>query len=164
MTLKLTKQKCNKILKNLDLTLKHANNMTIREFSKIVGMLEAAILGVKYGRLHLFHSVKCKNQDLTMSQGSYDCYFNLSSESIVEINWWKAKIPKSYKTIHKELLKKTIYSDVCPNGWEQLMKTCHQEVTGRLKIVNCILICCNYLLLIMHYKFTAKICLILQSI
>ena len=67
MTLKLTKQKCNKILKNLDLTLKHANNMTIREFSKIVGMLEAAILGVKYGRLHLFHSVKCKSQDLTMS-------------------------------------------------------------------------------------------------
>ena len=67
MTLKLTKQKCNKILKNLDLTLKHANNMTIREFSKILGMLEAAILGVKYGRLHLFHSVKCKNQDLTMS-------------------------------------------------------------------------------------------------
>ena len=47
-----------------------------------------------------------------------DCYFKLSSESIVEINWWKAKIPKSYKTIHKELLKKTIYSDACPNGWE----------------------------------------------
>ena len=104
MTLKLTKQKCNKILKNLDLTLKHANNMTIREFSKIVGMLEAAILGVKYGRLHLFHSVKCKNQDLTMSQGSYDCYFKLSSESIVEINWWKAGTPKKD------------YSDACPNG------------------------------------------------
>ena len=34
MTLKLTKQKCNKILENLDLTLKHANNITIREFSK----------------------------------------------------------------------------------------------------------------------------------
>ena len=34
MTLKLTKQKCNKILENLDLILKHANNITIREFSK----------------------------------------------------------------------------------------------------------------------------------
>ena len=61
MTLKLTKQKCNKILKNLDLTLKHANNITIREFSKILVMLEAAIPGVKYGCLHLFHSMKCKN-------------------------------------------------------------------------------------------------------
>ena len=87
MTLKLTKQKCNKILKNLDLTLKHANNITIREFSKILGMLEAAILGVKYGRLHLFYSIKCKNQALTLSKGSYDCYFKLSSGSIVEINW-----------------------------------------------------------------------------
>ena len=117
MTLKLTKQKCNKILKNLDLTLKHANNITIREFSKILGMLEAAIPGVTYGRLHLFHSVKCKNQALTLSKGSYDCYFKLSSESIVEINWWKANIPKSYNTIHKELPKKIIYSDACPNGW-----------------------------------------------
>ena len=87
MTLKLTKQKCNKILKHLDLTLKHANNITIREFSKILGMLEAAIHGVKYGRLHLFYSIKCKNQALTLSKGSYDCYFKLSSGSIVEINW-----------------------------------------------------------------------------
>ena len=117
MTLKLTKQKCNKILKNLDLTLKHANNITIREFSKILGMLEAAILGVKYGRLHLFYSIKCKNQALTLPKGSYDCYFKLSSESIVEINWWKSNILKSYNTIHKELPKKIIYSDACPNGW-----------------------------------------------
>ena len=117
MTLKLTKQKCNKILKNLDFTLKHANNITIREFSKILGMLEAAIHGVKYGRLYIFYSTKCKNQALTLSKGSYDCYFKLSSESIVEINWWKANIPKSYNTIHKDLPKKIIYSDACPNGW-----------------------------------------------
>ena len=36
------------------------------------------------------------------------------------------------------------------------MKTCHQEVTGLLNKANCILMCWNYLLLIMHYKFTAK--------
>ena len=53
-------------------------------------MLEAAISGVIYGRPHVFHSVKCKNQALTLSKGSYDCYFKLSSESIVEINWLKA--------------------------------------------------------------------------
>ena len=156
MTLKLTKQKCNKILKNLDLTLKHANNITIREFSKILVMLEAAIPGVKYGCLHLFHSMKCKNQALTLSKGSY--------ESIIEINWWKTNIPKSYNRIHNELPKKIIYSDACPNGWGQLMKTCHQGITGLLKTANCILMCWNYLLLIMHYKFTAKTCLILQSI
>ena len=60
MTLTLTKQKLNKILKNLDFTLKYKNNITIREFSKILHMLEAAIPGVKYGRLHLFYSAKCK--------------------------------------------------------------------------------------------------------
>ena len=73
MTLKLSKQKCNKILENLDLTLKHKNNITIREFSKILGMLEAAIPGVKYNHLHLFYSTKFKNQALTLSKGSYDC-------------------------------------------------------------------------------------------
>ena len=89
MTLNLTKRKCNKILENLDLTLKHAKNITIREFSKIVGMLEAAIPGVKYGCLGIFYSIKCKNQASTLSKGSYDCYFKLSSKSTVEINWWK---------------------------------------------------------------------------
>ena len=106
MTLKLTKQKCNKILENLDLTLEHTNNIIIREFSKILGMLEAAIPGVKYGRLYLFYSTKYKNQALTLSKGSYDCYFELSFESIVEINCWKANIAKSYNTIHNELSKK----------------------------------------------------------
>ena len=38
MTLKSTNQKCNKILENLDLILKHANNITFRKFPKILGM------------------------------------------------------------------------------------------------------------------------------
>ena len=102
MTLKLSKQKCNKILENLDLTLKHKNNITIREFSKILGMLEAAIPGVKYSHLHLFYSTKFKNQALTLSKGSYDCSFKLSSESIIKINWWKGNIAKTYNTILNE--------------------------------------------------------------
>ena len=51
MILRLAKQKCNKIL---DLILQHANNITIGEFSKILGMLEAAMPGAKYGNLYLF--------------------------------------------------------------------------------------------------------------
>ena len=106
MTLKFTKQKRNKILENLDLTLKHTNNVTIKEFSKILIMQEAALPSFKYVRLHLFYSRKCKNQALTLSKGSYDFYFKLSSESIVEINWWKANNAKSYNTVHNELPKK----------------------------------------------------------
>ena len=131
----------NKILENLDLTLKHTNNITIRQFSKILGMLEAAIPGVKYGRLHLFYLTKCKNQALTLSKSSYNCYFKPSPESIVEINWWKAIIAKSYNTIHNELPKEIIYSDARPNGWGQPIKKCHQEVTGLLKKANCMLMC-----------------------
>ena len=73
--------------------------------------------GVKYGRLHIFYSTKCKNQALTLSKGSHDCYFKLSSKIIVEISWWKAHIAKSYDTIHNELPNKIIYSDACPNSW-----------------------------------------------
>ena len=51
MILRLAKQKGNKIL---DLTLQHVNNITIREFSKILRMLEAAMPGVKYGNLYFF--------------------------------------------------------------------------------------------------------------
>ena len=80
-------------------------------------MIQASIPGVKYGRHHPFYSIKCKNQVLTLSKGSYNCYFKLSSEGIVEINWWKGNIAKSCYTIHNELPKKIIYSDACPNDW-----------------------------------------------
>ena len=53
-----------------------------------------------------------------MSKGSYDCYFKLSFESIVEINWRKGNIAESYNTIQNELPKKIIYSDACLNGWD----------------------------------------------
>ena len=43
MTLKFTKQKYNKILGILDLTLQHVNNITTREFPKVSDMLKAAI-------------------------------------------------------------------------------------------------------------------------
>ena len=90
-------------------------------------MLEAAIHSVKYDRLTLFYSMKCLTQALTLSKGSYDCYFKLSSESIVEINWWKANIAKSYNTIHNELPKKIIYSDACPIGWG----VAHENMSSR---------------------------------
>ena len=132
MTLKLTKENCNNILENLDLTVKHENNITIREFSKILGTLEAAIPGVKYGHLHLFYSIKCKNLALTLSKGSYDCHFKLFPESTVEINWWKANIAKSYNTIHNDPPKNIIYSNACPNGWgvahENMWSGCHWSV------------------------------------
>ena len=50
----------------------------------------------------------------------------------------------------------------CPNGWGIV----HHNISSDNWSVekNCILICWNYLLLIMYYKFTKKICLILQSI
>ena len=44
MTLKLTKQKCNKFLENLDVTLKHANSITIREFSNVLGYYKQSYL------------------------------------------------------------------------------------------------------------------------
>ena len=50
-------------------------------------MLEAAIPCVRYGRLHLFYSTKCKNQALNLSKGQI------------------------------ELPKTIISSDTCSSGW-----------------------------------------------
>ena len=44
MTLKPTKQKCNKFLENLEVTLKHANSITIREFSNLLGCYKQSYL------------------------------------------------------------------------------------------------------------------------
>ena len=104
-------------------------------------MLEAAISGVKYGHLHLFYSIKCKRQVLTLSKCSYDCYFKLSSESIVQINWWKTNTAKSYYTMHNELSKKIIFSDAWTNGWGVAHENMSSGVTGLLKKANCILMC-----------------------
>ena len=42
-------------------------------------MLEAALPGIKYSRLHLFHSIKSKNAALKLSKGSYDTYITYVS-------------------------------------------------------------------------------------
>ena len=55
-----------------------------------------------------------------MSKGSYDCYLKLFSESIDQINWWKANIAKIYNTLHNGLPKKIFYSDAWPNGWGEV--------------------------------------------
>ena len=87
-----------------------------------------------------FYSTKCKDQALALSKSSYDCYFKLSPESIVEINWWKANGAKSYNTIHNELPKNIIYSDACPNGWgvahENMSSGGHLSVEERKLHIN----------------------------
>lgn len=97
VTLKLTNQKCDKILQNYKMFSIHANNITIREFCKLLGMLEAAIPGAN-----------------------------------MVIPWWPMVMP-------------------------------HQEFTVLLQKVNCVLMCFNYFLIIMQYKFTAEIFLTFHS-
>ena len=117
MTVKLTESKCQKISDILNYSIKNKNRITIREFSKLLGMLEAALPGIRYGRLLLFHSIKPKNAALNWSKGSYDTYFKLSHQAVQELNWWKQNITISYNTTSNKLPTFTIFSDACPNGW-----------------------------------------------
>ena len=127
MTVTLTKQKCNKIMETINYSIKNGDKITIREFSKLLGMLEAALPGVKYGRLNLFHSIKSKNAALKTSKGSYDSYFKISPQAIRELNWWKSNLSNSCNTIYNELPKFIVSSDACPNGWGI---ACGKESTG----------------------------------
>ena len=80
-----------------------------------------------------------------------DCYSKLSSEIIVEINWRKANIAKTYNRNNK-LPKKYSFQNL--HKW---FNFAHDN--WPVEESTCILMCWNFLLLIMDYEFTAKICL-----
>ena len=116
MTVRLTALKRQKVL-SIITEIISIKSLSIRDLGKLLGTLEAALPGVQFGRLHMWHLQQDKNEALRISQGNYNGPCKLSGNSYKELKWWVENLPNCFSPIRKLLPKNLVYFDACPNGW-----------------------------------------------
>ena len=98
-----------------------SNNVNIRGIVKALGMFQAALPIVRFGRFHLFFLEKLRNFSLKQCLGDYNDYCKLDKESVKELIWWSNNLSSS-KKICIAHLRDVVFSDTCPDGWGAVYK------------------------------------------
>ena len=98
-----------------------SNNVNIRGIVKALGMFQAALPIVRFGRFHLFFLEKLRNFSLKQCLGDYNGYCKLDKESVKELIWWSNNLSSS-KKICIAHLRDVVFSDTCPDGWGAVYK------------------------------------------
>ena len=115
MTVTLTDEKQTKIVEYIKV-LENKKDLKIRDLAKLLGMCEAALPVVQFGKLDMWNLLKVKSNVLTMSKGDYESKCRLNDASRIGLKWWIKNV--SYKNgINTPPPSVTIYSDACPTGW-----------------------------------------------
>ena len=107
------KEECYNLLK--------ANKVTIRQFSKLIGLLVSSFLAVRYAQLHTRYLEIYKTQHLNKVK-SYDHTIYLSKKIHSELTWWHDNIHDYNGTSISEILgldswQFEIYTDASNVGW-----------------------------------------------
>ena len=129
MTVRLTPQKCDEIVKLCEEIL-HASRITIRKFSKLVGKLVAASPGVQYAVLYTRPLEKIKETELKTHQGKFNAYMNIPVTCQFWLNWWISNIHTSFKPINIKPPDVVIYTDASLKQWGAYDKTHNQKTNG----------------------------------
>ena len=85
--------------------------------STVIGMIIAALPGVKHGALHYRTLESEKTAALRHNGDDYNGCMTLSPLATVEIQWWHTNVSTSHHFIHTPPLDTTIYSDASLDGW-----------------------------------------------
>jgi hypothetical protein len=91
MTVTLPKEKVDRI-KDECLRLQKKNKTSIREVSRIIGILVSSFSAIDYGNLHYRILDKEKHYALKKSFGNYDAYINVTNNMKSELKWWSDNI------------------------------------------------------------------------
>lgn len=116
MTIRLTGEKREKIVKNCKLLLQQAKPQ-IRAVARVIGMLTASFPAVKYGPLHFRGLEGCKSHAVKMHLGNYNAHMTMNNASVHDLEWWISNIPSAYNDIYKGLPSKTLITDASNSGW-----------------------------------------------
>ena len=116
MTLSANADKVEK-LKAACLLLKNEENCTIRQLAQLIGVLISNTPAVKYGKLHYRQLELEKIQALKANKGCFDATCSLSSEAILELDWWLNSIDEAYEDLVTSPIDKVIFTDSSLIGW-----------------------------------------------
>ena len=75
--------------------LENKKDLKIRNLADLLGMCEAALPAVQFGKLHMWNLLKIKNNALKMIKGDYKSKCRLNDASHIELKWWIKNV--SYK-------------------------------------------------------------------
>ena len=115
MTVTLSESKENDI-KAVLREVKIRGKVVIRTLAKLIGKLEAALPGIKHGRLYLWHLHRSKNTALKKAGENFDSICILDNNVQIELQWWKHSI-SIFNIINQNVLPKIkIFSDACLTG------------------------------------------------
>ena len=91
MTVSLSESKQNYI-KAILKEVKMSGKIVIRTLAKLIGKLEAALPGIKHGRLYLWHLHWSKNTALKKAGRNFDSMCILDNNAQIELQWWEHNI------------------------------------------------------------------------
>ena len=68
--------------------LLHKNTQTIRYVAKVIGLMRSSLPGVKYGAAHYKYLGQDKTNTLKTSKGCFGAMMTLTSQSIIDVQWY----------------------------------------------------------------------------
>ena len=112
-----TLQKVEKIMSACALLLNKSNRVSIREVSRVIGLLVSSFPGVMFGPLYYRALEHDKIIALKLCRGNFDSYMRLSLSAIEDLNWWIASLPTAYNEVSHGSPDIVINTDASLSGW-----------------------------------------------
>ncbi|CAB4025485.1 Transposon Tf2-6 poly, partial [Paramuricea clavata] len=141
MTITLTDEKKQKIVKACK-ALQRQQNHTIREVSKVIGLMVSSFSAVIYGPLYYRQLERDKSLAVKDHKGNYDAPMALSPVARIELQWWVDNIDKAFNVINHEPPSITINTDESKIGWGGVLDgtTCggHWSPQESEEHINCL--------------------------
>ena len=116
MTVRLPLEKKESTLK-LCLSVYKRSQITIREFSRLIGKLVATEPGVEYAHLRYKPLERIKEKHLKFNNGNFDSTMIISRSCKSHIQWWIDNLEVSFKLITHGKPNREIYTDSSKTGW-----------------------------------------------
>ena len=121
ITVRLLLEKKESVLK-LRFSINKRSHITIREFSRLIGKLEATEQGVEYAQLRYKPLETIKEKHLKLNYGNFDSAMIISRSCKSHIQWWIDNLEVSFKLISHGKPNREIYTDSSKTGWGRMTK------------------------------------------
>ncbi|CAH0549561.1 unnamed protein product [Brassicogethes aeneus] len=128
MIISLPAEKASNVL-NLINNFRAKKKCSIRELSKVIGVLVSTCPAFKYGWLYTKKFERAKYLALKGAKGDYNKIINLPQSISSEFDWWAENIHNSGKSIESNNFQLEIFSDSSLSGWGAVC--CAERVLGQ---------------------------------
>ena len=97
--------------------LKLNQEIKIKEFARILGVLVSSCVAVNYGWVYTKASERAKYLALEGNNNNYDCKMIVTKEIIDELKWWNGIDKLSKNPIRETTFELEIFTDASLSGW-----------------------------------------------